>query len=215
MPADPTPLIKTSSGRIALSPPHPSPHLLVENPLGSVSVALTLEQAEALSLMAPGQHAPQEIERKFLVHTLPDNVDDYPHTRLRQGYIIADPSATFRIRDGQSSPRLTLKTGHGVSRNEVEIRISEAQAEQLWPLAGQMVLSKRRYFIPGNQPEHPMELDVYEGIHEGLMVLEQEFSDLEDAKVWSPPTWVGQDITDDAKYTNAELARRIAEQLSI
>lgn len=214
MSSDHTQLLKTSSGCVALVRLSHRPHLNVEVTNGSVSILLTAEQETALTHMAPGKEAPQEIERRFLVDTLPNDLDRYPYTPLKQGYIIAVPSATLRIREGQSSSRLTIKTGHGISRSEIEIRISEEQAQQLWPLAGQMILSKRRYFIPGNQAEHPMELDVYGGIHEGLIVLEQEFNNLETAQAWRPPAWAGQDITDDTRYTNAALARQIAESLA-
>ena len=37
-----------------------------------------------------------EIERKFIVHNLPDNLDSYPHSEIEQGYLCMEP--VIRIR---------------------------------------------------------------------------------------------------------------------
>jgi len=50
------------------------------------------------------------------------------------------------------------------------------------------------------------ELDVYEGVRAGLRVVEVEFSSESQARAFMPPPWFGQEVTQDVRYTNAELA---------
>ena len=42
------------------------------------------------------EEMPMEIERKFIVHNLPDNLDSYPHSEIEQGYLCMEP--VIRIR---------------------------------------------------------------------------------------------------------------------
>ena len=51
------------------------------------------------------------------------------------------------------------------------------------------------------------ELDVYHGELTGLVTVEVEFSSLEEAESFSPPAWFGEDITEDKRYKNKNLAR--------
>ena len=48
-----------------------------------------------------------EIERKYLVRELPDNLDSYPHTEIEQGYLCTSP--TLRIRRMGDAFILTVK----------------------------------------------------------------------------------------------------------
>ena len=43
--------------------------------------------------------ANMEIERKFLIHTLPENLETYPHKEIAQGYICTDPVVRIRRSD--------------------------------------------------------------------------------------------------------------------
>jgi adenylate cyclase len=74
------------------------------------------------------------------------------------------------------------------------------------------VVEKVRFEIPyGLQT---IELDVYTGAHEGLVVAEVEFSnnaetDLspwEQVGAFMEPRWFGQDVTEDKAYKNKNLA---------
>jgi CYTH domain-containing protein len=63
---------------------------------------------------------------------------------------------------------------------------------------------KTRYDIPlGNRV---VEIDVYGGRHNGLVVAEVEFEDEESAKSFQPPDWLGEDVTGDPRYSNQLLA---------
>ena len=53
-----------------------------------------------------------------------------------------------------------------------------------------------------------VELDVYAEALEGLLTAEIEFPSLAASEAFSPPAWLGRDITDDARYANQSLALR-------
>ena len=42
-----------------------------------------------------------EIERKFIVSELPENLQDYPHHEIEQGYLCMDPVIRIRRMDKQ------------------------------------------------------------------------------------------------------------------
>ncbi|MBX2813186.1 MAG: CYTH domain-containing protein [Myxococcales bacterium] len=202
------PLIAVDSTQVVLIHDVLSPYLNVLHPRGTSDIPLTPEQAEILSHAAPDdEHALHEIERKFIVdRTPPLDLTKYDCSHITQGYVVAHPQASVRIRSSKQLHKLNIKHGKGLKRVEVEIKLTSSSAEKLWLLAGNKRLEKTRYIIPG-QHENPMELDIYHGLHDGLIVLEQEFATIEEAETFVPPLWVGKEVTDDPKYTNAELAR--------
>lgn len=48
-----------------------------------------------------------EIERKYLIHTLPDHLEQYPKRELEQGYLCTAP--VVRIRKDNERYELTYK----------------------------------------------------------------------------------------------------------
>ena len=59
-----------------------------------------------------------EIERKFIVSELPENLQDYPHHEIEQGYLCMDP--VIRIRRMDKQYFLTFKSRGLLSRTESE-----------------------------------------------------------------------------------------------
>jgi len=51
-----------------------------------------------------------------------------------------------------------------------------------------------------------IELDVFGGSLDGLIMAEVEFRSAEELAAFEPPDWFGRDVTDDNRYTNAALA---------
>lgn len=76
----------------------------------------------------------------------------------------------------------TVKNG----REEREIRLSAEQFEALWPATAGRRLSKVRYEMPWK--EHTIEIDVYTGRHDGLVVAEVEFADEKSCTAFQPPS---------------------------
>jgi adenylate cyclase len=51
-----------------------------------------------------------------------------------------------------------------------------------------------------------LELDVYQGSFDGLVVAEVGVESAEDSKRFSQPTWFGEEVTEDQHYKNSSLA---------
>ena len=143
-----------------------------------------------------------EIERKFLVlderwRTLGVGVS------MRQGYLSSHPERVVRVRIEGAAAMLTIKgRSVGASRGEWEYPIPLADAEQLLAsLCEQPLIEKKRYRI-----EHEgmlWEIDEFFGANAGLVVAEIEL-EAED-QPFSRPDWLGAEVTDDARYFNANL----------
>ena len=144
-----------------------------------------------------------EIERKFLLLSLPNDIDMYEHVEIEQAYISVDP--TIRLRRRNSEYFLTMKSNGLLAREELELTISKAQFEHLWGKIETNVIRKTRVIIP-LQEGLTAEADIYHGVLQGLMTVEVEFNSLEQAKRFDPPKWFGSDVTEDPKYTNSTLA---------
>jgi CYTH domain-containing protein len=155
--------------------------------------------------MSRNEKAHREIERKFLVRKLPGGLTSYPHAEISQGYLVSmNDGLQVRLRKGGNKYSLTFKRGAGRVREEREIELTDQQFNALWPATEGKRLVKTRYEIPFG--EHVVEIDVYHGKHEGLIVAEIEFDAEETAKNFQPPDWLGDDVTGDPRYSNQLLA---------
>lgn len=150
--------------------------------------------------------ATYEIERKFLIEKLPENLQQYPATEITQGYLaITSDGTEVRLRKKEDRYFQTVKSGAGLQRGEVEIELSNDQFEQLWLMTEGKRIEKSRYEIPLAATK--IELDVFRGVLQGLMIAEVEFRSIEQAKSFLPPSWFGKEVTEDDRYSNRNLAR--------
>ncbi len=146
-----------------------------------------------------------EIERKFLVKRVPDGLAEFPHDEIAQGYLATEPGGIqVRLRKKGNVRSLTYKRTVKNGREEREIRLSAEQFEALWPATAGRRLSKVRYEMPWK--EHTIEIDVYTGRHDGLVVAEVEFADEKSCTAFQPPEWMDEDVTGKARYSNVLLA---------
>jgi len=145
-----------------------------------------------------------EVERKFLLDTLPDDIEQQPNNLIRQGYVVTDASNEVRVRAKGENYYLTIKQGSGLSRNEVEMAISEDQFNMLWELTVNKRVEKIRYDYQG--PASLIEIDIYNNGLSPLKVAEVEFSSVEESRHFIPPPFFGREVTEDKSYKNAALA---------
>ena len=146
----------------------------------------------------------KEIERKFCVRKMPD-LTACTGVEISQGYIAVDEDDTeVRLRRKDKRFYQTVKIGKGVQRTEVEVELSRAQFDTLWPLTAGRRVEKVRYEIA--EGVWTIELDVYCGRLKGLVVAEVEFETVAESSRFVPPPWFGRDVTDDDRYKNATLA---------
>ncbi len=165
---------------------------------------------EKIGIGAPSpetsKRQPQEIERKFLIKSLPDNLDQYPHKDIRQGYLaITEDGTEVRLRQKGEKYFQTIKSGAGKIRSEWEIEITKEQFIALWEATEGKRVEKTRYEIP--HESGTIELDIYRGDLGGLLSAEIEFSSEEDSDKFTPPEWLSEEITDDKRYKNQNLAQ--------
>ena len=152
-----------------------------------------------------------EIERQFLVETLPLLPDTYEE--LQQGYVSLEPEIRIR-RIGNSQFLLTVKRGVGLVREEWETNISRQEYEnlaaRLYPET--KMIEKRRYRVE-LKAGHIAELHVHGGHLAGFNYVEVEFSTVEEAKAFVPPYWFDREVTEDARFSYGTLAREDGMEL--
>jgi adenylate cyclase len=147
-----------------------------------------------------------EIERKFLPKRLPRDLKNFPHQQIAQGYLaVGSDKSHVRLRRKGSTYSLTFKRGPARTREEREIQLRRAQFEVLWPPTAGSRLTKTRYDIPWKNAL--IELDIYHGSNEGLIVAEVEFPDEKSCRSFRPPAWLGKEVTGVRRYSNVKLAR--------
>ena len=152
-----------------------------------------------------------EIERKFLIHTLPENLQVYPHDELCQAYICTSP--VIRVRRKNEEYILTIKSSGMLARQEIEMPIDAESFEHLKEKRDGILISKTRYKIP---EEHgfTIELDLFHGVYEGFCMAEVEFETVEHAEAFLPPSWFGMDVTYDPRFHNSRLSKNTEEEIA-
>ena len=145
-----------------------------------------------------------EIERKFLVNHHEWHAAEKPVGELyRQGYLLADPNKTIRVRLTPSSAYLTIKgPAVGITRPEYEYEIPQAEARELLDKFAVSELSKIRYKIKFR--DKIWEVDEFLGDSLGLIVAEIELAAEEEQ--FELPAWAGIEVTSEKKYSNSSLA---------
>jgi adenylate cyclase len=150
---------------------------------------------------------PLEIERKWIVDSLPDLLSITPKF-IRQGYLEdAADGSEVRVRECNDKFYLTTKSRGGIVRSESEKEISSEEFSSLWDKTLGHRIEKLRYCVPCDG--HIVEIDVYQGHRKGLVIGEVEFLSLRDAERFSPPAWFGQEVTEDSSFKNRILAKAV------
>jgi CYTH domain-containing protein len=148
----------------------------------------------------------REIERKFLVKWLPPSMKRSRRFMIAQGYLSAENGGRHvRLRKKGRTASLTFKVGRGNAREEREIRLSPKQFSVLWPATKGRRLRKLRYEVPWK--DLIIEIDIYRGTNNGLVVAEVEFPNHAARRRFKPPGWFGREVTGEKRYSNLRLAR--------
>lgn len=147
-----------------------------------------------------------EIERKFLIDkdNLPKDLKKNPCRQIEQGYLCTEP--VVRIRRQDDSYYLTYKSKGLLSREEYNLPLTAESYAHLKTKADGIVISKERYVIPEKNGLF-IELDVFHGAYEGLLLAEVEFPSEAAANAYVPPAWFGKDVTYSSKYHNSTLSK--------
>ena len=145
-----------------------------------------------------------EIERKYLVRRLPDDLSNYEAKKIAQGYLCTDP--VVRIRRSNDNYYMTYKGDGLMVREEYNLPLTREAYEHLLPKIDGLLIAKTRYLIPLTD-RLTAELDVFEGVLSALTLVEVEFDSVEEANAFVPPEWFGEDVTESGKYHNSYLSQ--------
>jgi adenylate cyclase len=154
----------------------------------------------------PHHTSSREIERKFLIKRLPVEILRSRHFQIAQGYLVNELGGRHvRLRKKARTSLLTFKAGRGSVREEREVRLSSDQFAMLWPATRGRRLRKTRYEVPWKKLI--IEIDIYHGSNQGLIVAEVEFPSQASCRRFKPPSWFGREVTGEKRYSNVRLAR--------
>lgn len=144
-----------------------------------------------------------EIERKFLLKEIPENIESYPLRQLEQGYLCTGP--VVRIRKDNDKYELTYKGKGSMVREEYNLPLTQEAYEHLREKIDGRLITKKRYMIPFEK--YTIELDIFEGDLAPLTLAEVEFSSEEEANNFVAPDWFAEDVTFSRLYHNSYLSK--------
>ena len=147
-----------------------------------------------------------EIERKFTIKALPENLSSYPCHLIEQAYLNTEP--VIRVRREDDTFYLTYKGKGLLAREEYNLPLNEQAYYHLLEKADGVIISKKRYVIPIEDTSLCVELDIFEKPFAPLIIAEVEFPDKETAEAFVPLDWFSHDVTNDPAYHNSNLSRR-------
>jgi CYTH domain-containing protein len=177
-----------------------------------------------------------EIERKFTVSRLPENLQQYPCHIIEQGYLNVSPA--IRVRRQDDGYYMTYKglrkeiTGDidaPIGQTEYNLPLDENSYNHLLAKADGNVIRKKRYIIPLNENafeeqallldnelskalaagDIKIELDIFEEPFDGRILAEVEFPSEEAARAYRPAPWFEKEVTGDPKYSNAHMSAEV------
>ena len=149
-----------------------------------------------------------EIEHKYLVKG-----DDYrlmacgTH-EIKQGFLSRVPERVVRVRVRDDKGFITIKgKGTAAAHPEFEYEVPLEDALQMMEMCEPPIIEKTRYIVmhEGNC----WEVDEFHGDLQGLVIAELEVPS-EDYR-YQLPSFVGEEVTGDPRYYNAQLGVRSEE----
>lgn len=153
----------------------------------------------------------QEIERKYQVKYLPENIKIEKVTNIKQCFIYNDKITLVRLRkittlnDNSASKTeyiYTVKTKGDIEykkddelgkKYEIENNITEKEYSKLLERKISNSIDKTRIVVP-IKDNLKAEIDIYYGYLEGLLTLEVEFENEEEANSFVKPDWFGEEL---------------------
>jgi len=144
-----------------------------------------------------------EIEKKFIV--INNDWKNFVKDKflIKQAYLSENNQITSRIRITSDNAYLTIKGVQiNISRQEFEYKIPMNDAEQLFLLSSHQIF-KTRYILEYLNDEWV--IDVFEKNLLGLIIAEIELKTENQKFVF--PTWIGEEVSSDLRYSNLNLAK--------
>jgi len=146
-----------------------------------------------------------EIERKFLLANEDWRALVSKSINYRQGYLNSDAHSSVRVRVSDDTAKVNIKSATiGAKRQEYEYDIPADDAHELLStLCHKPLVEKVRHLVVIKQ--HTWEIDEFAGENQGLIVAEIELNATDE--VFDKPDWIGNEVTEDIRYYNNQLAK--------
>lgn len=146
----------------------------------------------------------KEIEKKFLLaegSSIPIPAK-FEKIKIKQAYIFAEKDKQVRIRLTRTKAVLGIKYTEGLVRDEFEYEVPLNDGKLMYEKSNIKLEKERLSFKRGS--EH-YDVDSYPN---GYIVVEVEFKNEKFLNDWVKPKWLGEEITNDSKYSNIVLAQQ-------
>lgn len=159
---------------------------------------------------------PQELERRYLLRTLPSDLDRYSVQIVSDLYFPEHSDhCQLRLRRKGNKYEITKKVpidpNDLSSMQEHTIPLSEQEYHCLLNAPGK-ALNKQRYSISAYFGS--IEIGVFLDALAGLMIVDFEFTDHQAMEAFKSPSWVGPEITNDNRLAGGELCGRKIDELA-
>lgn len=150
-----------------------------------------------------------EIEKKFLIKELPEDLDRYPYHIIEQAYLTTNP--VIRVRREDDEYYMTYKGGGkddtALAHTEYNLPLTKEAYDTLKSKADGNIITKKRVLIPFHK--YTIELDIFDPPFAPLIVAEVEFDSVEEANGFIEPDWFKEEVTGQKIYSNSYMSRQI------
>ncbi len=123
---------------------------------------------------------------------------------LTQYYVqVGDVEERYRRQDDIYFHTIKKQVDDGLQREEIETECTQAEFEANKHNIVGNIIEKDRYVLPYGM--HKIEIDIYKGALEGLIMGEVEFPTKEEANTFIPPDFFEVEVTWNKYYKNQSL----------
>ena len=153
----------------------------------------------------------QEIERKYAIKYIPQDIQIEKTTNIKQCFIYSDKITLIRLRklttiNKKANEKVeylyTVKTKGDIeykkgstigNKYEIESYITQEQYENLLVRKISNTIDKTRIVVPIKN-NLKAEIDIYYGDFEGFLTVEVEFGNSKEAEKFEKPDWFGDEL---------------------
>ncbi len=158
----------------------------------------------------------EELELTYLIKNLPDDVFLSPSKELLDIYIPKNADhPTLRVRKADDKYEITKKepveAGDSSRQLETTIPLTPSEFEALNALSGKRLQKTRFYYKEGN---FTYEIDVFRGNLLGLVLVDVEFSSVEEKAIFQMPSWCLADVTQESFVAGGMLCEKVYDDIA-
>lgn len=155
-----------------------------------------------------------ELEKTYLVKSLPNNLEDCNSVEILDIYIPkSGRHPVLRIRKRGENHRITKKEpveNDASNQKEDTISLSKEEYRALNKLEGKRVRKIRYYY---NYHGHPAEVDVFQDKLKGLVTVDFEFDSVEEKEKFEMPDFCLADVTNEEFIAGGMLCGKSFEDI--